>query len=116
VLKSSLWQTAYNLTNKYTVVEVPATRDAKHRVAFYRAFAEGVDANVSAGQHRVSKMQPTAHIHVEVGADVGGRVHIHTLYPKTRLIGVGVSRWSKPYSAGAGEFVRAISWCGILPI
>jgi len=91
VLKSSLWQTAYNFTNKHTVVEVPATRDAMHRVAFYRAFAEGEDANVSAGQHRFTKMESTAHIHAEVGTDVGGRVHIHTLYPKARVIGVGVS-------------------------
>jgi len=82
VLKSSQWQAAYNPANKLTVVEVPATQDAKHRVAFYKTFAEGEDANVSAGQHRVTKMESTAHIHAEIGVDVGGRVHIHTLYPK----------------------------------
>jgi hypothetical protein len=82
VLKSSEWQVAYNPANKLTVVEVPATQDAKHRVAFYKTFAEGEDANVSAGQHRVTKMESTAQIHAEIGVDVGDRVHIHTLYPK----------------------------------
>jgi hypothetical protein len=35
-----------------------------------------------AGQHRVTKMESTAHIHAEIGVDVSGRVHIHALYPK----------------------------------
>lgn len=82
VLKSNQWKAAYNLSNKLTVVEVPATQDAKHRVAFYKTFGAGEDPNVSAGQHRVTKMESTANIHAEIGIDVGGRVHIHTLYPK----------------------------------
>ena len=82
VLKSSQWQAAYSPSNKLTVIEVPATQDAKHRVAFYQTFGKGEDPNVSAGQHSVTKMESTANIHAEIGIDVGGRVHIHALYPK----------------------------------
>jgi len=52
------------------------------RFAFYKTFAEGEDTNVSVGQHRVTMMESTARIHAEIGVDVGGRIHIHTLYPK----------------------------------
>lgn len=82
VLKSDQWQAAYNAGNQLTVVEVPATQNAKHRIAFYKNYGQGEYPNVSAGLHRVTKMEATANIHAEIGIDGGGRVHIHTLYPK----------------------------------